>query len=94
MSATSSATRRPTTVDQPLVEPLSAREKVPRLIVAGLSNPKIAGRLVIALGAVNYKRWKNILQFIETNYPGVFAPDWQVGWGIALKVQVFLHADP
>jgi hypothetical protein len=42
------------------------------------------------LGPVNYKRWKNILQFIETNYPGVFAPDWQFGgkkhgWGLRFK---------
>jgi hypothetical protein len=42
------------------------------------------------LGPVCYKRWKNILQFIGTNYPGVFAPDWQFGgkkhgWGLRFK---------
>lgn len=61
-----------------------------------------ARQIAAWLGPVNYKRWKNILQFIETNYPGVFAPDSlrsqfggkKYGWELRLKVQVFLHADP
>ena len=49
-----------------------------------------ARQIAAWLGPVNYKRWKNILQFIETNYPGVFAPDWQFGgkkhgWGLRFK---------
>jgi len=31
------------------------------------------------LGPVHYARWKKLLQFIEANYPGVFAPDGQFG---------------
>ncbi len=49
-----------------------------------------ARQLAAWLGTVHYKRWKDILQFIETNYPGVFAPDWQFGgkkhgWGLRFK---------
>jgi len=28
------------------------------------------------IGAANYRRWMGLLEFIEANYPGVFAPDW------------------
>jgi LuxR family maltose regulon positive regulatory protein len=53
MSATSGATVRRATADQPLVEPLSEREiEVLRLIAAGLSNQEIADRLYIAPGTV------------------------------------------
>ncbi len=52
-----------------------------------------ARRIAAWLGPVNYKRWKDLLQFIETNYPGVFAPDSlrsqfggkKHGWGLRLK---------
>lgn len=42
------------------------------------------------LGAENYQRWKHLLRFIETQYPGVFLPDWQFGgqkhgWGLRFK---------
>src|SRR4030043_2080716 len=43
------------------------------------------------IGATNYKRWRRLLQFIEDNYPGVFAPDdWlyggkKHGWGLRFK---------
>ncbi len=40
-------------VDQPLIEPLTARElEVLHLIVEGLTNPEIADRLIIAVGTV------------------------------------------
>ena len=49
-----------------------------------------ARQIATWLGPVNYSRWKDILQFIEANYPGVFAPDWQFGgqkhgWGLRFK---------
>jgi len=54
------------------------------------NKPPDARQVAIWLGSVNYKRWKNILQFIGANYPGVFAPDWQFGgpkhgWGLRFK---------
>jgi ATP/maltotriose-dependent transcriptional regulator MalT len=53
MSPTAGATRHHTTVNQPLIEPLSEREiEVLRLIAAGLSNQEIADQLVIAPGTV------------------------------------------
>jgi LuxR family maltose regulon positive regulatory protein len=53
MVATSSATVQATTIDQPLIEPLSQRElEVLRLIADGFSNAEIAERLIIAHGTV------------------------------------------
>jgi hypothetical protein len=42
------------------------------------------------LGASGYKHWMRLLDFIEVNYPGVFAPDWifggkKHGWGLRFK---------
>jgi hypothetical protein len=40
--------------------------------------------------STNYQRWTQLLRFIESNYPGVFAPDWlfggkKHGWGLRFK---------
>ena len=52
-SARAGAGRRPTSVPQPLIEPLSERElEVLRLIAVGYSNQEIADRLIIAEGTV------------------------------------------
>lgn len=42
------------------------------------------------IGVRNYRRWTNLLDFIEENYPGVFTPDWifggkKYGWGLRFK---------
>ncbi len=43
------------------------------------------------IGSENYERWKQIIQFIEGNYPGIFPPDdWlfggrKHGWGLRFK---------
>ena len=42
------------------------------------------------LGAREYRNWTRLLEFIETSYPGVFAPDWifggkKHGWGLRFK---------
>lgn len=43
------------------------------------------------IGPENYERWKQILQFIESNYPGTFpSDDWlfggkKHGWGLRFK---------
>lgn len=42
------------------------------------------------IGAANHRRWMGLLEFIEANYPGVFAPDWiyggkKYGWGLRFK---------
>ncbi len=42
------------------------------------------------IGEENYQRWGSTLQFIETNYPGVFQPEWvfggkKHGWGLRFK---------
>ncbi len=43
------------------------------------------------IGSENYERWKQIIQFIEVNYPGIFPPDdWlfggrKHGWGLRFK---------
>ncbi len=42
------------------------------------------------LGASGYKHWRQLLAFIEVNYPGVFTPDWiyggkKYGWGLRFK---------
>lgn len=42
------------------------------------------------IGAENYQRWVSTIQFIETNYPGVFQPDWlfggkKHGWSLRFK---------
>lgn len=42
------------------------------------------------VGATNYKYWMHIIKFIETNYSGVFHPDWlfggkKYGWGLRFK---------
>lgn len=42
------------------------------------------------IGPENYQRWTQILQFIETNYPGVFVPEWRFGgkkhgWSLRFK---------
>ena len=42
------------------------------------------------IGVRNYRRWTNLLDFIEKNYPGVFTPDWifggkKYGWGLRFK---------
>jgi len=49
-----------------------------------------AGSVQQWIGARNYKRWTRLLEFIEENYPGVFAPDWifggrKYGWGLRFK---------
>jgi len=42
------------------------------------------------IGKANYRRWTQILQYIESSYPGVFVPEWlfggkKHGWGLRLK---------
>ena len=42
------------------------------------------------IGSSNYQRWAHLLEFIESNYPGIFAPDWlfggkKHGWGLCFK---------
>ncbi|MCE5315222.1 MAG: DUF3788 domain-containing protein [Armatimonadota bacterium] len=42
------------------------------------------------LGTEGYEYWRQIVEFIETNYPGVFQPDWlfggkKHGWGLRYK---------
>lgn len=42
------------------------------------------------IGTDNYARWTGLLQFIETDYPGVFAPEWlfggqKHGWALRFK---------
>ncbi len=40
------------------------------------------------IGSKNYRRWEKIIRFIESNYPGVFDPDWRFGgrkYGWALR---------
>ncbi len=43
------------------------------------------------IGPENYERWKQILQFIESSYPGIFpSDDWlfggkKHGWGLRFK---------
>jgi hypothetical protein len=42
------------------------------------------------LGAVPHGRWMRLMDFIDTNYPGVFKPDWifggkKHGWGLRFK---------
>lgn len=42
------------------------------------------------IGAKNYKRWTEITQFIEDNYPGVFETKWwfggkKFGWSLRYK---------
>jgi hypothetical protein len=42
------------------------------------------------VGATNYKRWMQIIKFIEANYPDVFTPDWlfagkKHGWWLRFK---------
>ncbi len=42
------------------------------------------------LGAKPYGYWLRLTEFIESNYPGVFAPDWifggkKYGWGLRFK---------
>lgn len=49
-----------------------------------------ASSLADWMGSSNYKRWTHIVRFIETNYPGIFAPDWifggkKYGWGLRFK---------
>ena len=49
-----------------------------------------AKKLAAWLGPKCYRRWKEILRFIEAGYPGVFAPDWlfggkKYGWGLRFK---------
>jgi hypothetical protein len=46
--------------------------------------------LVAWLGEDNYQRWKQVVDFIENNYPGVFVPEWlfggkKHGWGLRYK---------
>ncbi len=49
-----------------------------------------ASSLAAWMGPRNYRRWIDIVQFIETNYPGIFVPDWifggkKYGWGLRFK---------
>jgi hypothetical protein len=42
------------------------------------------------IGARNFRRWERLLDFVNTNYPGVFTPEWlfaskKYGWGMRLK---------
>ncbi|GAK58040.1 hypothetical protein U27_05013 [Candidatus Vecturithrix granuli] len=42
------------------------------------------------IGPENYQRWVSTLEFIETNYPGVFQPEWlfggkKHGWSLRFK---------
>ncbi|HEY4759431.1 MAG TPA: DUF3788 domain-containing protein [Thermoguttaceae bacterium] len=42
------------------------------------------------MGQRNYKRWIQILKFIDTNYPGIFEPEWlfagkKHGWWLRFK---------
>ena len=42
------------------------------------------------VGVGEYRRWMRLAGFIESNYPGVFTPDWifggkKYGWGLRFK---------
>jgi len=42
------------------------------------------------VGGDSFKRWASLTEFIESNYPGVFQPDWlfggkKYGWGLRFK---------
>jgi hypothetical protein len=42
------------------------------------------------LGVGEYRRWTRLVEFIDSNYPGVFTPDWifggkKYGWGLRFK---------
>lgn len=42
------------------------------------------------VGCDRYKRWTRLTEFVESNYPGVFTPDWvfggrKYGWGLRFK---------
>ncbi|MCX5644617.1 MAG: DUF3788 domain-containing protein [Phycisphaerae bacterium] len=42
------------------------------------------------LGAGEYRRWTRLVEFIDSNYLGVFTPDWifggkKYGWGLRFK---------
>jgi predicted ATPase/DNA-binding CsgD family transcriptional regulator len=55
MTIQSAAPRRPAMVEQPLIEPLTARElEVLQLIADGLSNQQIADQLILSVGTVKF----------------------------------------
>jgi len=49
--------------------------------------PSVVAALI---GAENYTRWRGLLEFINTSYPGVFTPEWlyggqKHGWSLRFK---------
>ena len=58
-------------------------------LVDGSREPN-ARSIVACVGSANNKRWKHLVQFIETRYPGIFSPEWlfggqKYGWGLRFK---------
>jgi hypothetical protein len=49
-----------------------------------------AGSVAQWVGAGSYRHWIHVIEFIESNYPGIFTPDWlfggkKHGWGLRFK---------
>jgi len=58
-------------------------------MVDGSGQPD-AGSVAPWVGAQSYRRWRHLVEFIESSYPGVFTPDWvfggkKYGWGLRFK---------
>ena len=54
------------------------------------SKEPVEENLLAWLGKSNYRRWAKLYDFIDTNYPGVFVPEWlfggkKHGWGLRFK---------
>lgn len=64
-------------------------DELSQRMLDGSSEPDAAA-VARWVGVRNYRHWTRLLGFIETNYPGVFTPDWifggkKHGWGLRFK---------